>query len=265
MKVHVGSLVAALIGVVIAVAGVAWMMYVFYKGYPSGLALIGLFVMLFGGKLAYDLSREVFVAGPSSAPGIDEDDEGYEDAGEERDEWWDARQEALASVLGEPDELAGLAIIPLFLDGWADTLTFRGHVEGVVYTTCDLIGDDRQKPTALGNYELMICHRADNEWGQGIVSSLARYTQDACVEPWDTMELRHAAPEGSVIVAFLFVPYTRFKVLGQDCGLLLCLGITSDELEVCRSGKKAKAKLFERLRNRGVFPYTDLERDSVLR
>jgi len=263
MKVHIGSLVAALIGVLIALAGVALMMLIFYAGYPQGFALIGLFVMLFGGKLAYDLAGEAFIRTPSSAPR--DDDEAYEDADEERDEWWDARREALASVLGKPDRLEGHAIIPLFLDGQADTLTFRSHVEGVVYTTCDLIGDDRQKRTALGNYELMICHRADNEWGHGIVSSLARYTQDAYVEPWDTMELQHAAPEGSVIVAFLFVPYTRFKVLGQDCGILLCLGITSDELEVCRSGKKAKAKLFERLRDCGVFPYTDLERESVLR
>jgi len=185
----------------------------------------------------------------------------------EWEEWWNARVAAVEKVLGKSEEMVGHALIPFQLGvdigGAADVLYFRHHIAGRVCITSELIGCEEQVPNALGNYELMICHRDDEDWGPAIISRLAHYTLEAKLEPGDTMDIGSATPEGSTIVAFLFAEYARFEVTGKKAGLLLCVGITKDELNACRKGRRADVE--EALKKRGVYPYTDLYRDSVLR
>ena len=76
------------------------------------------------------------------------------------------------------------------------------------------------------------------------------------------MDIGPATPEGATIAAFLFCEYGRFKVLGRDAGLLLCLGITEDELSACRAGNRSHVE--SAIKDAGVFPFTDLFRPSVL-
>jgi hypothetical protein len=69
----------------------------------------------------------------------------------------------------------------------------------------------------------------------------------------------------SVIKALLFAHPSekpvQFELLGQRCGLLLCIGITAEELAIKRaSGSDALLAL---LKQGGVFPYTVLQRESV--
>lgn len=80
------------------------------------------------------------------------------------DDWkrlWDARLAALEGVLGPSDGEVLHSPIPFGLGGNADVIRFRKHVDGVVYVTSDLIGDQQSKPNMLGQYELMICLRDD--------------------------------------------------------------------------------------------------------
>ena len=128
--------------------------------------------------------------------------------------------------------------------GVADIVYFKNHLDGVVSVTSDLIGQKDQVQNDLGNYELMICHRDDEDWGANIISRLAYYTLDAKLNPGETMDIAEAVPEGSTISAFLFFGYGKFKVRSSKAGLLLCLGITADELEHCRAGE---AKLWKEL------------------
>ncbi len=266
MRIHLPTLLGALIGVAIALGGVWLIWYGFHVGYPRFLLLPGVLVFGFGAKLAYQLASEAFVTEPdppaakrgAASAGDQEDDPGHR----EWKELWNERVSALTRILGEPEGGVFHAIIPLLLDGTADVLTFKNHIKGVAYVTCDLIGDDRQKENDLGNYELMICHRQEDDWGPGIISKLARYTIDTALRPWDTMDIAPAVPAGSTIAGFLFVPYKRFAVRDKPCGLLLCVGITEDELEACKAGKKKE--IVKRLKEVQVLPYTDLERDSVL-
>src|SRR5947208_337975 len=81
----------------------------------------------------------------------------------------------------------------------------------------------------MGNYELMICHRDQEDWGPNIISRLAYYTLETKIDPGETMDLGEAAPEGSTIAALLFFPYAKFTVRRRKAGLLLCMGITKDE------------------------------------
>jgi len=180
--------------------------------------------------------------------------------------WWNARVAAMDRILGPHDDLVGHATVPFDvgadLGGAADIVYFQVKPSGVVAVTSELIGRDDQVENQLGNYELMICERSDAEWGAGIISRLAYYTLEAELNPGETVGLGDACPEGSPIVALLFFDYARFEVLGRSAGLLLCVGITEDELQACQDGRRLEVE--HALRSASVYPFTDLFRDSVL-
>jgi hypothetical protein len=76
------------------------------------------------------------------------------------------------------------------------------------------------------------------------------------------MDIGPATPEGSTIVAFLFCDYGRFVVRDQNAGIILCVGITSSELEACRKGESKRIEML--LKSQSVFPFTDLQREGVV-
>jgi hypothetical protein len=146
--------------------------------------------------------------------------------------------------------------------GGADIIYFRKHVKGIVSVTSELIGRDDQVENNLGNYELMVCHRDEEDWGPDLISRLAYYTLEAKINPGETMDMGEAVPENSTVAALLFFDYGTFKVRKRKAGLLLCVGITADELKLCRAGKRDKVE--QTLKAAKVYPFTDLYRDSVI-
>jgi hypothetical protein len=186
----------------------------------------------------------------------------------EEDEWeriWDARIAALTPILGKPVDSVYHATVPLSLGGFADVLKFPKYIPGVTYVTAELTGGEAgQPPNALGNYELMICVRKELPRAADLISRLARYTCETKLEPGETMDLPDFF-SGSVIKALLFTHPgdhpLKFKLLDRWCGALVCIGITADELEFKEThGPDA---LLELLKKRDVFPYTELQRESV--
>jgi hypothetical protein len=184
---------------------------------------------------------------------------------DEWNEWWDARIAAMEAVLGPCDDIVGHAAIPFDIGadngGGADIIYFKKHVKGIVSVTSELIGRDDQVENDLGNYELMICHRDEEDWGPDLISRLAYYTLQARINPGETMDIAEAAPEDSTTAALLYFDYGTFKVRKRKAGLLLCVGITADELKLCRAGKRDKVE--KALKAAKVYPFTDLYRDSV--
>lgn len=194
------------------------------------------------------------------------DETGPSDDSQEWEAWWNARVAAISAVLGEADDHVLHALIPFFLGpemgGAADVIAFRKHLPGVCYVTSELIGYDSQEPNDQGNYELMICHRGNDDWGAHLVSRLASYTCEAVLNHGHTMDIGPAAPEGATVCALLFYDYARFQVRDVEAGLLLCIGITETELEACQDGRWEE--VVDALKSQGIFPYTDLFRASVL-
>ena len=189
-----------------------------------------------------------------------------DDADDDWEVWWDARVSALTQLFGPIEELVGHAVVPLDfgpdVGGAADVIYFKHHVPGVLTVTCELIGRDDQVKATLGNYELAICSRTHEPWAANVISRLANYTLQTPLNPGETMDIASAVPDGANIVAFLFQEYGRFKVKGRTAGVLLCIGITGDELDLCRKGQ---GEMVERaLRDHAVYPFTDLYRGSVL-
>lgn len=189
-----------------------------------------------------------------------------EDRDDEWTLWWDARMAAMESILGKSADLVGHGVIPFHfgadMGGVADVVYFHHHVDGVVTVTAELIGNDDQFPNEQGTYELMICSRKEDDWGANVICQLAHYTLEAALNPGETMDIGPAVPPGSTIAAFLFCDYGRFQVRDRKAGLLLCLGITAEELSECRAGKWLDVETA--LKEAGVFPFTDLFRKSVV-
>jgi Suppressor of fused protein (SUFU) len=178
------------------------------------------------------------------------------------DDWeeiWDARIDALSEALGS-DMVNGFhAPHPFALGGQADVVVFD-HLGGRAYVTAELTG----KPTMLyADYELMICHREhETIWGANVVSRLAPYTQQAPLLSGESMDIDEATPTDSAIKALLFDTYRTFSMFGETFDIRLCLGITKDELQF-KFDHGAEA-LLSKLRQAGVYPFTDLSRSSVL-
>jgi len=188
---------------------------------------------------------------PSDRPQHAADDDDWEEV-------WNARTTALEKVFGSGHDNVYHAPHAFSLGGNADVIAFEHAMDGVVYVTADLTG----KPDAsYADYELMICHRARDDWGPNVIGRLAEYTQEAYIDAGESMDIDQATPPESQIKAFLFDTYGTFTLFGNDNQLRLCIGITKPELQY--KLKHGADKLLELLKRDGVYPFTDLDRDSV--
>lgn len=179
----------------------------------------------------------------------------------DEDDWqeiWDARIDALCRIFGPSHDNVYHAPHPFQLGGQADVVAFFNTPHGAVYVTSELSG----KPNAsYADYELMICHRSPSDWGPNLISRLAPYTQQAYIHHGDTMDIAGVAPSGSAIAALLFQTFDSFELFGERFDLRLCIGITQPELNF--KLENGHEKLTELLKQKRIFPFTDLERDSV--
>ena len=177
---------------------------------------------------------------------------------------WTERQAALERLFGKSAEHVLHAVVPFHLGGQADVLVFPDHIVGAtLYVTADLTGNDSdQAPNdRWQQYELAICVRGDDPWPPGTISRLATYCRATPLNPGETMDIASAVPQPSSITAFLFAEYGTFRLQGRTCGVLLCIGITADELQTAFDD--GSTILLERLRGAGVFPFTDPAREPV--
>ncbi len=186
----------------------------------------------------------------------------------EENDWqkvWDARSASLSQILGKPADTVLHAPVPFQLGGAADVLCFPQAVAGMAYVTAELTGEDvGQIPNSMGNYELMICGRQELPAGANLISRLARYTCEAKLEPGESMDVGRSFGD-STIRALLFTHLrdeaAQFEFLGCRYGLLLCMGITAEELEFKQ--EHGSEKLLELLKQHSVFPFTIPGRNAI--
>ena len=183
-------------------------------------------------------------------------------AGSDWGRLWDARLVALEIEFGKSEEQIATSPVPIYLGGGADVLMFKNHIDGIVYVTAGLIGDGDQQQTDIGEYELMMCARNENDWMPPLLSRLAPYTFEATLNTGDTLDIASAMPAVSTIAALLCSTYRQFKVGDIAAGVLLCIGITDKELEHCHIN--GHSEVLARLKAGGVYPYTMSVRDSVV-
>lgn len=202
-----------------------------------------------------------------------------------------AKQAALEKFLGPMDDVIGHAIVPFDAGGSVDLFFFPACRRGTVVVTMDLIDPNGNGPqsTQLGPYELVICTRlrrasayaidpetgemspdVDDErfalitgWFCRLLTAIARDALKAEIQPGDAYEF--PAEEGEPAHYVIFDRFDSggqlFEVEGKKYGLLLCLEIFPSELEYAQThGTEA---LIARLKEAGVYPYSDLDRQPV--
>ena len=187
----------------------------------------------------------------------------------EDDSWqriWDARLAALKPILGDAGDTVYHAAIPMFMGGPADVVPFPSYVPGFTYVTADLTGEGAgQLPSSLGNYELMVCTRTEVAAAPDLIARLAQQTLESVLEPGESMDIGTFLGDATMRALLFTHPGsapTRFTLEGKHCGLLLCIGITTSELEFKHAN--GSDALLARLHASAVFPYTVPNRPPVV-
>lgn len=148
----------------------------------------------------------------------------------------------------------------------APVLHFLGPDAGSVFVTGTLVESPGQQRNKIWpRYELMICSRTDDPDAVALLRRLAPYTLQTPLNLGETLDLE-SPPAGSTITSLLFttpsVPLP-FTVDGLQAGIVLCVGITEAELRFRWETDDPDA-LLRKLKDAGVFPYTDWTRPSVV-
>jgi hypothetical protein len=99
----------------------------------------------------------------------------------------------------------------------------------------------------------------------GIFTDLGFYSFDAKLEPLETCEIPQN--EGEPNLCLIFDEYKpggkEFKVGDRKHGLLLIIEVHRDEMEFAM--ENGTGKLLEKLKAKGYYPYSDLDRESVIK
>jgi len=197
---------------------------------------------------------------------------------EQYDKDYELKEKGLENVLGEMYGMVGHAIIPFEIGGAVDMYYFPNHITGTGFVTMELLDPDGNgpKPNQLGTYELVAFTKHSyntNEKGDtdfdlierrvcGTFTTIGNYSFEAVLKPGDTCEVPRDDEENWCVIFDLYKPDNKeFKVGERKHHLLLCIEIFRTEMEFARA--KGSNKLFEKLKQTGAYPYSDLDRVPV--
>lgn len=199
---------------------------------------------------------------------------------EEYDRDDELKTAGLEYVLGKFHNEVGHAIIPFEIGGAVDMYYFPNGIKGTGFATMELINPDGTGPipNRLGTYELVAFTKLDyvQETEQpdpfnlierhicGIFTDIGHYSFDAKLEPLETAEIPQ--DEGEPNLCIIFDEYKpdgkEFKIGQRKHGLLLVMEVHKDEMEYAMAN--GTGKLIEKLKEKGYYPYSDLDRESVI-
>jgi hypothetical protein len=198
---------------------------------------------------------------------------------EQYEKHYESKKQGLEKLLGEMYQLVGHAIIPFQVGGAVDMYYFPNALEGTGFVTMELIEPDGSgsKPSKLGTYELIAFTRykigdeSDKEkFNQierrmcGIFSVLGRYSYEAELNPFETVEV--PVHEGEPTRCLILHEYTKtgtdFKIGDEKHGLLLVIEVFRSEMELAM--KNGSSSMLFKLKEKGYYPYSDLDREPVV-
>lgn len=199
-------------------------------------------------------------------------------------EQWDAwKDEALARVLGKQHGMVMHAIIPFAVGGGLDLYYFPQR-EGFAIATKELIAEDGSGPRnrLFRAYELAMFARVPFDLDQakdaatpmgrmhrrmnGVLNAMARYAPHASLNPNETMEFPADFSDelgGQCLILDCWRPDGQDLVIhGRPFGLMVPINIHRSEMDYARSA--GGEHLLAKLKERGHWPYSDLDRDPVV-
>ena len=134
----------------------------------------------------------------------------------------------------------------------------------VTYVSWDLFGHEQQKHGKLGHYEFLInCN--EEKWVLTVITNLGRQSLIEVFESGDTMDIGPWVNSGDAIQGVVFEEAFKIRLFeglqSVQCGILRCIGVTRSELEFGQ--KHGVSSLIDRLKRAGIYPNTDVQRDSI--
>ena len=195
---------------------------------------------------------------------------------------YEAKEKALEQILGPMHNIVGHAIIPFYVGGAVDMYYFPNRIAGTGFATMELIEPDGSgpKPNRIGTYELVAFtkHKMPAKEGKrdendpfnkierrmcGILTIVGRYSYEAVLNPGETCEV--PGKEGEPNKCLIFDEYRKngssFEIDGKKHCLLLCIEVFRSEMEY--SMKNGSASVLKKLKEKGYYPYSDLDREPV--
>ncbi len=197
---------------------------------------------------------------------------------EKYDKDYELKEQGLENVLGKMYSMVGHAIIPFEVGGAVDMYYFPNHVVGTGFATMELLDPDGNgpKPNSLGTYELVAftkhSYNSDDKNETpfnlierricGIFTTIGNYSFQAVLKPGDTCEVPSDDEENKCVVFDIYQPDNKeFKIGDRKHHLLLCMEVFKSEMDFAR--EHGSKELFELLRQKGYYPYSDLDRKAV--
>lgn len=188
------------------------------------------------------------------------------------------KEQGLENVLGAMHGIVGHAIIPFSIGGAVDMYYFTNGVKGIGFATMELLDPDGNgpKPNRIGTYELVAFTKLgynDNEENPtefntierrfcGIFTTIGNYSSQAVLNPFETIEVPNGTNENNCLILDNYAPEGKeFAIGDRKHHLLLCLEVFRSEMEFAR--KNGSGKLIELLKEKGFYPYSDLDRNPV--
>jgi len=204
----------------------------------------------------------------------------------------------LESILGKSHEFVGHAVVPFQSGGTVDMYYFPNGIKGTGFATMQLLNPDGNGPVpnALGTYELVAFTKLDYKLDFGeipadatheyfsekhaemletnpfyvierriceILTGIAHYSFSAKLEPLQTGELPTADGNSMCLIFDEYKPDGKeFKIGEREYGLLLVMEVHREEMEFAK--ENGTEKLIEKLKEAGHYPYSDLDRKSVV-
>ncbi len=194
----------------------------------------------------------------------------------------EAKEKALERILGPMHKMVGHAIIPFQVGGAVDMYYFPNGIPGTGFATMELIEPDGTgpKPNRIGTYELVAFTKlqmpaedakpgGDDPFTKierrmcGVFTVVGRYSFEEVLNPGETCEI--PGKEGEPNKCLIFDEYQKngipFEISGKRHCLLLCLEVFRSEMEYAM--KHGSATVLRKLKEKGYYPYSDLDREPV--
>jgi len=213
---------------------------------------------------------------------INSDSIGFENkfSEQEYEKEYDLKSKGLEAILGKQSDIVGHAIIPFDVGGAVDMYYYPNGITGTGFATMELIQPDGSGPVPNrnGTYELVAFTKLQyvsdttetNPFNLierrmcGIFTDIGNYSFEVKLEPGETMEIPQ--DDGTPTKCIVFDEYKpdgkEFFIGDRKYGLLLVIEVFRDEMEYAM--ENGSDQLLNKLKEYGHYPYSDLNRRSVL-
>jgi hypothetical protein len=194
-------------------------------------------------------------------------------------QWYDRKSAMMATLLGKEHNLVMHAIIPYAVGGGLDLYYFPNGIRGTAIATKELseLPGEGSANKVFQCYELVMFTRhalnldvardESTPFGQAhtminaILNQIAPYSAEAALNPNETCEFPADMPRigGQCLIFDGYPSYSKGKP--AEFGLLALIQVFRSEMEYAR--RNGGARLLKLLKDKGHYPYSDLDRKPV--